>query len=70
MILSDAKHVRYMGDFTNEGHVKPEGKPVNCSWAEHVELKRDLNSVQVCLMGSLKKFGFEICTENIDPFSL
>ena len=41
--------------FTNEGHVEPEGKSVNCSWAEHVELEGDFDSVKVGFVGSLKR---------------
>ena len=34
-----------------------------------MELKRDLNSVQVCLMGSLKRYRFEIFKKNTETFS-
>ena len=38
------------------------------TWAEHVELKGDLNSVQVCLVGSLRRFGLEVFRDNIGIF--
>merc|ERR1719220_1939381 len=43
-----------MSKYTDESDIKPKGKAVNCSRTEHVELKRDLNSVKVGLMCSLE----------------
>ena len=37
-----------------EGDVEPEGQPMDHPRAEHVELQRDLDTVQVCLIGRPK----------------
>ena len=43
---------------------------LSSTWAEHVELKGDLNSVQVCLVGSLKRFGLEVFKDKCWIFSI